>query len=189
MGQCVSGVSGGLAVGPTPSNPTAAPQLAGVTLSAVGDYATIFVSAAANPGGPDTAGLFALSGTFTNATVSCQFVGNIQNWQSGNWQDLNTAIRNDTLAQVNGPFALTNSAALQVNPGQVQGLYAVRVYLEAIASGGVLVTGMTYPGSPAGLESAILAQAQANGRLLEAVALGLSDMNGTDYLAAVGGSF
>ncbi len=185
MGLCVSGVSGGLAVGP----PTTAPQFAGVSLSQAGDYATIFVSNAAAPGGPDTAGQFALSGTFDNAVVSVQFVGDVANFQSANWQELNSATRSDTHAQLNGPLALEDSTALQLNPGQVQGLYAVRVYLNSITSGAVLVGGSTFPGDPVSLNAAILAQSQANGLLLEAIALGLSDMNSTDYLAAVGGQF
>ncbi len=182
MGLCVSGVSGGLAV---------SQQFAGVSLLQAGDYATIFVSNAAAPGGPDTAGQFALSPnpTFDNANVSVQFVGDVANFQSANWQELNIATRSDTHAQLNGPLALQDNTALQLNPGQVQGLYAVRVYLNSITSGAVLVGGSTFPGDPVGLESAQLAQSQANGLYLQAIALALSDMNGTDYLAAVGGQF
>ena len=180
MGLCTSGVSGGLSV---------AMQLAGVSLSQAGDYAVIQINNGATPGGPDTTGLIATSGAFAGANVSVQFVGTLQAYQAGNWQLLNSATRADTHAQLNGPLALQDSTALQLNPGTVQGLYAIRVYLNAITSGSVLVSGSTFPGSPVGLEAAILAQAQANGVYLEAIALGLSNQNDTDLMTSVGGSF
>jgi hypothetical protein len=189
MGLCYSGVSGGLAVGPTPTSPLLSPQTAGVSLSAAGDYAVIFIDNGAPPGGPDVAGIFALSGTFTGASVALEFVADMANWSSGNWQNLNSALRRDTNAFVNGPFVIPNSQALQLDPGNVQSLFAVRVKLTAITTGAVLVSGNTNPGSVAGLDAAILAQMLALGTLLKANVLALSDQTSTDYLGVFGGTY
>ncbi len=185
MGLATFGVSGGQAV----TN-----QLGGVTLSQINDYAVIQVSNVATPGGPDASGLFAISGEFTGVSVALQFVPDKTAFSAENWQNLNTAVRNDTNAPVNGAFALTNNTAIQLSTGPVTGLYAVRVLLTAISTGELLVSGNTNPGSPAGLDSTMVQQQQAMITLLRAVVLGLSDMastpsNPVDYLSAVGGTW
>lgn len=190
MGLCVSGVSGGFPVGPTPATPAVAPLLGGVPLSLVGDYATIFVSNAAKPGGPDVSGIFALSGTAVGAGVRVDFVPDPTNYATGNWQVLNGVIRNDTNAFVSGPFTVPTGTALQINPGNVSSLYAIRLFLvTAPTSGTLLASGNTNPGSVAGVDNAILSQQLAIGTLMKAVALGLSDLTGVDYVGAVGGSY
>jgi len=190
MGQCVSGVSGGLAVGPTPTNPTASPQLGGVTLSQAGDYAVIFINNGAPPGGPDISGIFALSGSFIGPQINVLFVPDATNWTNGNWQTLNGVTRNDTNAPTGGAFVPPSQTALQLNPGNVSALYAIRVLMATTpTSGTMLVSGNTNPGSVAGVDAAILAQIVVQNTLIKAQVLALSDLNSTDYLAAVGGSF
>jgi hypothetical protein len=180
MGLCNSGVSGGARV---------TGQADGVTLSAAGDYAEILISNNPPPNGPDVSGIFAISGSFVSASIAVQFVPDLANFQADNWQNLNSAIRNDTNTFVNGVFTPPNATALQINPGSVAGLYAIRVYLAGITSGSMLVSGNTNPGSEAGIDTAILAQNQVMTNLLKAQVLALSDMNNTDYLTAVGGSW
>ena len=189
MGVCNSGVSNGAAVGPTPAGRTVAPVAGGIFLAAAGDRAVVFVANAASPGGPDTGGLFSLSGTFTGATVQVDFVPDAANWAAGNWQPLQSAIRNDTNAFVTGPFQLASSTPLQVNPGPVQGLYAVSVKLVSISTGQVLVNGFTNPGSVAGVESQILAQDIGMAALLRANAIGMSLLLDVDLMALAGSSF
>jgi hypothetical protein len=190
MGLCVSGVSGGLAVGPTPTTPTQAPQLGGVTLSQVNDFATIFINNGANPGGPDISGIFALSGaTSAGVSVNVQFVPDLPNWQSGNWQTFNSVLRNDTNAFLNGPVQLPNGTALQLSVINITSLYAVRVLLVGITGGSVLVSGNTNPGSIAGVDQAILSALLGNNTLNKAEALGLSILADVDLLSALGSSF
>lgn len=189
MGLCTLGVSGGLAV----QN-----QFGGVTLSQAGDFAEIQISNAASPGGPDVSGIFALSGSFVGTNIAVQFLtdvtsagspGNPPVYASGNWQNLNNAIRNDTNAYITGVFSPPNATAVQINPGVVTSLFAIRILLVSITSGTMLVGGNTNPGSIVGVDAAILAQIQAANVINKAQVLALSDMNSTDYLSAVGGSF
>lgn len=185
MGLCTFGVSGGVVV----TN-----QLGGVTLTQAGDYAAIQISNASPPAGPDTSGIFALSpglvaGAYTNATVTVQFVADPVNFAANNWQLLNNVIRNDANTYVNGSLLLVNSSALQLNPGQIGGLYAIRVYLNSITSGSVLVTGNTNPGGLVGVDQAILAQLVASNAINKGLLLAQYDATGTDYLSAVGGSW
>lgn len=189
MGLCVSGVSGGLPIGPTPSAPTQPPQLGGVSLSVVNDYATIFINNGASPGGPDISGIFALSGTFAGASVNVQFVPDQPNWLAGNWQTFNSVLRNDTNAFLGGPVALANGVALQLSVINITALYAVRVQLVGITSGAVLVSGNTNPGSIAGVDQALLSALLGNNTINRGEALALSVLADVDVLAALGSSF
>lgn len=194
MGLFTSGVSNGTAVGPTPTSPTTAPVSGGITLALAGDYAQLFLSGAANPGGPDTGGLILLSGTYTGGSVNVQYVPDLANWTLGNWQPLNNVVRRDTGGSVTGAFALTNNSAVQIDPGNVQGLYAIRVLLPtALTTGSLNVSGFTNPGSVAGSNQLILTQLAAQNTLLKGVLLALQDIGGSssynpDYLGAVGSS-
>lgn len=190
MGLCVSGVSGGVPVGTTPAAPTVQPLLGGVTLTQAGDFAQIFVNNGASPGGPDVSGLFAISGGYTGANLVVRFVPDVTNWQTGNWQVFNSVLRNDTNSFLTGPFQLTNGAALQLSLINVASLFAVQVYLLApLASGSLLVSGNTNPGSVVGVDSAILAALLASNALNKAEVLALSDLGGADYLGLVGGTY
>lgn len=178
MGLCNSGVSAGVAV---------SGQAGGVTLSQAGDYATIFVSNNPPPNGPDTTGIFALSGSFASANIVVRFVADSVNFASGNWQSLNNIIRNDSNTFVDGAFTPPDATALQLNPGSIQGLYAIQVYLVSISSGSMLVGGNTNPGGVAGIENMILAQQQANTTYSQALLLAIYDQTGVDYYSELGG--
>lgn len=189
MGLCTLGVSGGLAV----QN-----QTGGVTLSQAGDFAVIPISYASPPNGPDLSGIWALTGSFGSAVITpqlCmfgQFSTNINTdpvGATGTWQFLQNCIRYDTNNYITSSFQPSNASALQINPGSVSGLYAIRIYLNSIGSGTMLVAGNTNPQSVATFDALIYAALQANVSLNKAQVLALSDMNSTDYLAAVGGSF
>lgn len=194
MGLCVSGVSNGSSVGPVTPTTNVPPVAGGVALALAGDYAQIFVSSASAPGGPDVLGAFLFSGTYAGANPVVQYVADPANFTAGNWQSLNGVTRNDTGSTFTGQFALANNSSVQVGLVNVQGLYAVRVYLPtALTSGSLLVGGYTNPGTAAGVNSQLLVQMTQQNLLLRGVLLALSDIAGNnsnpaDYLAAVGAS-
>lgn len=173
MSQISSGVSGGAAV---------IGQTSGISLSAAGDYALLPISNATPPGGPDASALVTLSGTNSGASVSVQK----QYTAGGPWTPLASVTVGG--APLGDPYSVP-VADVDLVAGAITGLYAVRVLLNSITSGAVVVQGLSGPGSIGTAEAAILAELTAQNTLLKAQVLALSDLNSTDYLAAVGGSF
>ena len=167
MGQISSGVSGGSPV----SNVTT-----GVPLSAVGDYAILFVSNAASPEGPDVSGLIALSGLSANASVSVLSQFN--------------AVAPPvplTSVSVNGasigyPYTVPSGGASLVIGG-IQGLYSVRVVLNSVGTGGpVIVQGLSNPSNSGSSNAALLAAVQGLQSVNLAQVIGLSLLADVDLL-------
>jgi hypothetical protein len=196
MGLCTLGVSGGQPV---------VNQLGGVTLSQAGDFATIIISNGAPPQGPDITGLFAITGNFVNAQITPQFVmnpvqyglsGSLQPGQpvslasvgaNGNWQFLQGCTQ-ALGAVVAGSLVPPNAQALQISLGSIAGLFAVRLYLNSIGSGSMLVSGNTNPAGTASLDALILASVIANTNTNKAQVLALSNQDSVDYLYVLTGS-
>jgi len=185
MGLCTLGLSGGIEV---------TGQAGGINLQQAGDFAVIQVSNASPPNGPDITGVFALSGIPAASVIVPEFVPNAFAYgtdpvgNGGNWQFFQNCTRNDTNSYITGPFT-PPSPVLQITLAPVASFYAVRIRLVSIAGGPILCAGNTNPTSLATIDTAILAQVAANALYNKAQVLALSDMNSTDYLAAVGGSF
>lgn len=178
-----TGVSAGVPV---------ANQATGVSLSAVNDYAYILISNAAPTPGPDSQGVLTCAGPFTgNPQIALEKVISPADFNAGNWTALQGAVPRTTGVILSGnTFTLIQGTSIDFTLPSVQGFYAVRVRLNTLPTGNsVLVTGSTFAvlnavSNPS--EIALLQQLNLN---MLAVALALSDMNGTNYLEAVGGSF
>lgn len=175
MSQFASGVSGGVAV---------TGQTSGVTLSAVGDYAVLYVSNASPPGGPDVSVALTLSGSpvGANVTFTKKYVA------AGTATNLTGITVNGT--EVSSPY-LVPGVDTDLSISGITGLYSITVTLNSITSGDVLVQGQSSPGSATGLDAAILAQVTVQTETMQAMLLALQDMIGTssyqpNYLDAAG---
>jgi hypothetical protein len=195
MGLCTLGLSGGTPV---------VNQQAGVTLLQAGDFATIQLSGT-GPGGGDNGGVFAPgSGPFTNAEIVVQFVANQALYglvngsvsgtlatpnvgQNGIWSFLANCVRSDTNAFIGGPFYATNSAAFQISLPLIQGYYAVRLYLLAISSGSILVSGNTTPETTSSYDAQIYQALLGNSLYNNGQLLADSNDDSTDYRFILGG--
>lgn len=185
MGILNTGVSGGVAV---------TSQNTGVSLSLLNDYGYILPSNAAPTPGPDTQGLVTVSGTYgVGALLSFEKCLTPADFTAGNWTPLyGVLLRSNGSGLASGGYtiALAVNQSLDLAIPAVQGLYAIRIRLStAPASGAVIVSGTTFPAAAGAENPAVLAAYQQLTTYAAALALALSDMNGTDYLAGVGGSF
>lgn len=181
MGSLNSGVSNGVPVNS---------QATGVQLLVAGDYAQIIISNAAPTEGPDNQGLVTVSGTYPPQTIAIQKVLTPSDFAAGNWTNLLGIIpRNTGLPDADGFLQLTANQTLDITLPSIQGMYAVRVFMPtSLASGEITVVGITFPATGQ-FSAAQLAALQGISQQLLAHTLALSDMNGTDYLSAIGGSF
>lgn len=190
MALITSGQSGGVLV---------SALTAGVTLTLVNDYAQILPSNAAPTQGPDAAGIIAIApspnygggGVLTFEQVIPP-VG-IPALPTASWQPLFgvvTTSNGQTLGVNVNTFALAPSQSVSFTLVSVQPYYAIRVRLSTAPSSGViLVTGQTFGLATGAINPAVSAFYAQDLQLLQALVLALSDLNSTDYLSAVGGSF
>ena len=115
---------------------------AGTGLANAGDYCPVALSVN-SPAGPDVAGLFGLSGTFTSAVVAFEQ----QLVSGGAWLPLRVV--NEVTGQPSGAgtLALTDSTGHLFRAPNLAGAFAARVRLVSIGSGSVAALGQTFPAS------------------------------------------
>lgn len=167
MGLFNSGVSGGAAV----SN-----QANGVSLSQVGDYAILFVSNAAPPGGPDVSALISLSGgASANVSIQKQFV------PTGSW----TTLSGVTVGGVGVPDPyLMPGVNRDLQANLITGLYAIRVLLDTVGATPLLVQGISSPSASGAPSPATLAAFANLAALNTAQVLAQSYNDGINYFDA-----
>ncbi len=174
MSIFASGVSGGVAV---------TSQTDGVTLSTAGDYAVLYVSNAAPPGGPDASVSITLSG---DDAVGANLTFTKKYSSTGTATTLGGVLLNGN--PIDNPYLFT-AADTDLTATGIAGLYSITITLSSITSGEVLVQGLSSPANVSTTEVAMLAALTTIAAGNRAIILALQDMIGTssyqpDYLNA-----